>query len=160
MKIFAEPTVFILGAGASKPFGFPLGPELKSHMLEQTNNAATRKSLVSLGFDESLINAFRDALRYGVHPTVDVFLERKQNFRELGSYLIASTIMPMESHGALFPQKDWYGFLFKRLAFESDMPHVSQLSVVTLNYDRSLEHFLTINIDYNCRHDRVDFAYI
>ena len=159
MRFLDEPTVFILGAGASKPYGFPLGPDLKTHLLERTVAKSTRKSLKELGFDEPLIDSFRDALRFGVHTTIDTFLERKRNFRELGSYLIASTIMPMEKHEALFPQKDWYGTLFKMLSFEDDTPSASHLSIVTLNYDRSLEHFLRMNIDYNCRHDRVDFAH-
>ncbi|MFC1581010.1 SIR2 family protein [Thermodesulfobacteriota bacterium] len=159
MSILQEQTVFILGAGASKPFGFPLGPELKSTMLDRANDGTTRRRLQSLGFEESHIIALRDALQYGAHPTVDIFLEKKSNFRKLGSYLIASAIIPLENHSLLFPQKDWYGHLFDVLGFEFEEPDASLLKVVTLNYDRSFEHFMWKNIDYNCQHDRVQFAH-
>jgi hypothetical protein len=59
----------------------------------------------------------------------------------------------------LFPHSDWYAYLFESLNFENDEPDTSYLSVVTLNYDRSLEHFLTNNIGYNCGDDRETFAH-
>ncbi|OVE76759.1 hypothetical protein BVX97_00480 [bacterium E08(2017)] len=143
------PTALILGAGASAPYGFPLGPELKNRLLEQTANGQTQTLLQELGFDLKLLRLFSDALRYGTHPTVDVFLEKKTSFRDIGSFLIALTLIPLESPQALFPQKDWYGDLFNTLNLEG-LSNTDNLSIVTLNYDRSLEHFLFNNIEYNC----------
>ena len=159
MSLLDESTVLVLGAGASKPFGLPLGAELKAQLLSRVGNRQTRKDLMSLGHDEASMTAFRDALKYGVYPTVDIFLEKKANFRDLGSYLIASTIIPLEKHDLLFPQKDWYGDLFNVLCLEEEKPTTQALSVITLNYDRSFEHFLTMNIEYNCRHDKVASAH-
>jgi hypothetical protein len=159
-SIMESPTVFVLGAGASNPVGFPLGPGLKSQMLEHLQNAGFRRILHSLGFGDDLISAFENALRYGYHPTIDIFLEKKTNFRAIGAFSIARTLMPFEHHpGNLFPQKDWYGDLFTALDFESEQPDTSLLSIVTLNYDRSFEHFLCKNIDYNCQHERIDFCH-
>lgn len=157
--IMKTPTVLVLGAGASRPFGLPLGRELKQGMLNQLGDGQTRSLLESLEFDGQLIDAFRDALRYGTHPTIDVFLEKKTSFRELGSYLIAKTLMPLERDNQLFPQRDWYGDLFVAMNFETEEPDVSLLSVVTLNYDRSFEHFLKMNIVYNCHEEQVGSAH-
>jgi len=125
----------------------------------QKDNLTTRRHLLSFGFNDKLIDDFNNALTFGAHPTIDIFLEKKTNFRDLGSYLIASTLMPLERHTSLFPQRDWYGDLFEALDFESEEPDASLPSVVTLNYERSLEHFLNLNIKYNCQDERVEFAH-
>ncbi len=157
--ILKSPTVLVLGAGASCPYGFPLGPQLKPQILSKRNDTATRKQLSSLGFEDSLVDDFYEKLQRGGHSTIDIFLEKKPNFRDLGAHLIADTIMPYEHRDSLFPQTDWYGSLFDAMDFEREEPDVSLLSIVSLNYDRSLEHFLNQNIDYRCSDDRVEFAH-
>jgi hypothetical protein len=112
-----------------------------------------------LGFEAARVQEFQEALRFTYHPTIDIFLEKKTAFRELGSFLIASTLMPLERPQSLFPQKGWYGALFDALAFEERDPDTRNLSVVSLNYDRSLEHFLAKNIDYNCHDSHVKAAH-
>jgi len=159
VNLLSVPTVLVLGAGASKPFGFPLGSGLKGELLKQVNGNQTQNTLRKLGFDNALLDLFRGALQYGTHQTVDILLERKSNLRELGSYLIATALIPLEHNEALFPQRDWYGDLFDLLQMEDEACTADKLAIVTLNYDRSFEHFLTMNIEYNCRHERVDFAH-
>lgn len=161
MSILNEPTVLVLGAGASNPYGFPLGPGLKERLLARHSHTLPvhLQTLRPLGYDTPDVTAFCEALRYGTHETIDVFLERKTKFRELGSYLIALTLQPFEKPEHLFPQRNWYGALFDALAFEKEEPRAEQLSVVTLNYDRSLEYFLDKNIDYNCRDEIVESAH-
>jgi hypothetical protein len=154
LQPFQEKTVLVLGAGASSPYGFPLGEELKTHLLGN-RNPAVFNTLKGLGHDDDRIQEFQDALRFGVHPTIDIFLERKTQFREIGAYFIAGAISQLEQHGALFPQKDWYAGLFELLDFATLQRDFPNVSVVTLNYDRSLEHFLSRNIDYNCRDEIV-----
>ena len=152
--------MLVLGAGASRPFGFPLGFELKRLIIDKITGKKNTTPLVNQEFSETLISSFGDALRFGTHTTVDTFLEKKTNFRDLGSFFIADTIMPLERDDQLFPGKDWYGDLFKTLEFEKEDPDTSALSVVTLNYDRSFEHFLKMNIEYNCQHKRVEYAHV
>ena len=159
-SVMESPTVFVLGAGASNPFGFPLGSELKNAMLNHLRNPDFRRVLHTAGFGNDLIKNFAIALGYSFHPTIDIFLEKKTNFREIGAYVIARSLMPLEHQlQNLFPQKDWYGDLFTAMDFENEEPDSSLLSIVTLNYDRSLEHFLLKNIDYNCQHERTDFCH-
>jgi hypothetical protein len=155
-----ESTVLVLGAGASKPYGFPIGNEVKGRIRDCLNDSQIKANLISLGFQTQLLDEFKEILRYGAHSTIDTLLEKKTHFRELGSYLIASTIMPQEMHDNLFPQRDWYGELFNALDFENDKePDTRFLSVVTLNYDRSFEHFLNKNIGYNCHNKYLESAH-
>ena len=97
----------MLGAGAGQPYGFPLGPRLKHDILSQKNNAETQNNLLTLGFAASLIDDFYNKLTYSSHATIDIFLEKKTDFRELGAHLIARSIMPCENHKMLFPHSDF-----------------------------------------------------
>lgn len=153
-----EKTVFILGAGASKPYGLPLGTELKQTIIVNISINACRESLQGAGFHPSLINDFHEALPRTSHPTIDIFLEKKKKFRELGAYLIAYSLFPLEDPDRLFPKKNWYGYLYEAINFESEEPKAENIVFVTLNYDRSLEHFLSRNIHYDCADDFIQFA--
>jgi hypothetical protein len=143
-------TVFILGAGASKPYGFPLGTELKTKMIENLSGFNCQNALFKTGFDKSLVDSFNEALRYTYYPTIDIFLEKKKKFRSIGAYLIAFSLIPMEYENILFPQKDWYAHIYHTINFEYDTPNINNIVFVSLNYDRSLEHFLFKNIQVNC----------
>ena len=153
-----RPTVLILGAGASAIYGFPLGAELKQKMLGYLNRKAEAR-MTTLGFDKETVAAFRESLKYSQHPTIDIFLEHKTSFRDLGSHLIASTIMPLESPDNLFPKRDWYWDLYNVLRFDQDEPEVQTLAVVTLNFDRSFEHIMTKTIDFNVHEKRLADAH-
>lgn len=151
-------TVFILGAGASNPYGLPLGVDLKNQMLANLSIRACRKILIDHGFESALVEDFLESLSGTYHPTIDIFLEKKRKFRALGSYLIAYTLLPLETHNNLFPQRDWYGHLYSAINFEHELPHTDKITFVSLNYDRSLEHFLAKNIHYNCPDDTIQNA--
>jgi len=153
-----EPTVLVIGAGASKPHGFPLGSELKNAIVG-TYDETVLNALREIGHRNDAIKEFQDALKFSKHPTIDIFLEKKTNFREIGAYFIAGTIGRHELHETLFPSGDWYGDLFEALDLENGERELPPVSMVTLNYDRSLEHFLTKYIDYNCPHDCVELAH-
>ena len=43
IELLESPTVFVLGAGASKPYGFPLWKELKAELLDIFRNPAWPK---------------------------------------------------------------------------------------------------------------------
>lgn len=147
--LLKEKTVFFLGAGASKPYGLPLGTELKTHI-----NSILPKVSVNLlkhGYDEDFINDFKKALKFTTHPTIDIFLENKTKYREIGAICIADTILSKENEDLLFPQKNWYGSIYDAFELGSGTIKLDNLTILTLNYDRSFEHFFYNNIDFNCR---------
>ena len=144
-----EKTVFVLGAGASKPYDFPLGSELIFTM-GMNLNITSLNNIIGNKFEKSLASDFIEALKRTSHPTIDAFLEKKTRFREIGSYAIAHILLLRENRSQLFPPKDWYDHIYHVLSFENEKPDTNNIVFVTLNYDRSLEHFLKKNIEYNC----------
>jgi hypothetical protein len=144
-----ERTVFVLGAGASHPYGLPLSPNLKKMILSAENEILV-DCLKNKGCEDKTINSFKKALRYGDHGTIDLFLEAKNSFREIGALFIASAIARAEREDTLFEKSDWYTALYRILGLDCAGTGMPPLAIVTLNYDRSLEQLLTSYLDYNC----------
>lgn len=159
-----RPTVLILGAGASAPFGFPPGRQLSQDICRGLSREATHFFVLlrECGFDANLIAAFRDALELSGRPSVDVFLEHRPEFLELGKTAIAASLIAYEIEDKLLEMKgNWYGYLFRRLgpSLLGDVAQ-SRLSVITFNYDRSLDHFLFLALQnaFNLKpHEAVRF---
>ncbi len=139
-------TVLILGAGASAPFGFPSGRKLRDDIVAGLSKEIAQpfQLLTAAGFDAHHVVSFRDALRRSGQPSVDVFLEYRPEFIQVGKLAMAASLIPYEDDAKLWGGDDnWYEHLWKHLG-PSLMDDVaqSQLSVITFNYDRSLEHFI------------------
>ncbi len=156
LDINTEPTVFVLGAAASNPYGFPLGPELKQHILGFPD--AVVQNVLGDHHQAALIPGFKTALTHGDYGTIDNFLERKKRYRELGAFYIVSVIGGQERREVLFPQREFYADLFHMLDPESESPDIPPISIVSLNYDRSLEEFLVRNVEFNCADDTEERA--
>lgn len=144
-ELLNEPTVLFLGAGASQPYGFPLGSELHKTIVSDIGGELS--GLVeSLGLNNAKFKQFQEAIKYTDHNTIDTFLEHKLNFREIGSVVIAYAIMKRENKDILFNKIDWYQNLFKAIRFEESNPDTTNLAIISLNYDRSFEHYFTKSI--------------
>lgn len=143
-------TVLILGAGASHDFGFPLGDELKNRVISILSNQGFQRDLKNgygtrIGI-EYWAKGFVDALSKDKALTIDRFLAKSDDsHRRLGKIAIAKVILDCENDKLLFQNENsWYKRLYSII---HDYPNVekleaNQLSVITFNYDRSLEHFL------------------
>jgi hypothetical protein len=74
--VILNPTVLILGAGASAHLGFPLGKALGNSIA--TNLADPRnpqfKQLLALDFSADLIEQFRESYIHSGKPSIDAFL--------------------------------------------------------------------------------------
>ncbi len=132
-KMIETPTVFILGAGASKPYGYPTGNELITQLCkdldwepprisQSTSNPVTTvkteiqhpesktfRRIKEVGFLEGQIKEFRDALYYSGLSSIDEFLEHRAEkyFHDIGVLSIAMSLIPKEStEDLLDPSKD------------------------------------------------------
>ena len=155
-----EPTVFILGAGASYPYGYPTGQELRqqicSSFVEDRNNYLSRNKQIDPHIALTLRNAegFAQTFYNSSTKSIDLFLSRNPEVMLLGKWAIIFRLFAAEmnshfrEHMAQNRDQDWYSYLFNKLTDDlvrtSDYSRFSEnnLSIITFNYDRSLEHFL------------------
>ena len=140
------PTVLILGAGASAPFGFPIGSELREKILRDFGNdlAPGVEVLTKIGYSRGEIRSFCEAFRFSGKDSIDAFLERRNTLIEIGKAAIALEMIPCESLAGLFKDgNNLYSYLINRYLNASPAEFTqNKLSVLTYNYDRSFEQYL------------------
>ena len=134
-------TVLLLGAGASVAYGYPTGGELREQIILNGESILpaidSRYGPRARKFSED----FRDSALY----SIDSFLEKRKELAVEGKLCRAEILLKCEERytHAKEPAQDWYADLWNRLCTpEFEALDLSQLSVVTFNYDRSLEHYL------------------
>lgn len=150
-------TVFILGAGASKPFGYPTGIELREiictnfqelpvytrdHDLREKRFAIFKK----LGYPQSDLVQFRKQFYRSALPSIDTFLEHRPEYVEIGKLAIADALISFENENKLFENnsQNWYSYLLSRLLTKFEDFTNNKIAFITFNYDRSLEQFLCV----------------
>ena len=148
--MITRPTTLILGAGASQPFGFPTGSELRARILGLTRlNDTDSKNLLSIfGFNQDQVMFFCDSFRKSGKASIDSFLEHRQEFSRIGKYAIAVALISNEDENKLFDVRNlnWYQYLYSKITtdfFPTDFLDLTRnrLSILTFNYDRSIEHY-------------------
>lgn len=167
--MITEETLFILGAGASTPYGFPTGRKLRTYIFSEFPLDYER-ILKDYGemeafFCESEIQKarfFADTFHNSSSPSIDQFLATSPGFKDIGKIAIAAAILKFEEE-SYFREKvklesDWYRFLFEKMIRGFSSPEScenfaeNKVAFITFNYDRSLEHFLyesLINLFYD-----------
>lgn len=141
-------TVLVLGAGASCSYGLPVGSKLRDLILDIPEDELDKvpngngSSIILPGRGAEFLKAFRRSQYY----SIDAFLAMRGEFVEVGKHAIAMTLLPRESPGALLDSNvgdHWYRHLLHAMDAPWKEIHKNKLSVVTFNYDRSLELILT-----------------
>ncbi len=151
--MFTEETVLVLGAGASQPYGFPLGNTLLREIVDRIRSDPLeflpwKPTVVSKVEATRAMERFADKLLASGQGPIDAFLERNrddQELRKLGKFAVAKILMEKEDHGFLIAKEgEWYQHLWQFMddAKNLDVFGENKLSVITYNYDRSLEHYL------------------
>lgn len=143
-------TVFVLGAGASIPYGLPSGAELRNNICESAYfDSPMMIALVSeCGVNKQDYVAFTTAFTRSSQQSIDTFLAKRPDFAEIGKLAIAYELCRREIPGRIFDANNddhWYRALWA--AMELDIhKHTglgnNSIRFVTFNYDRSLEFFL------------------
>ncbi len=144
-------TVLVLGAGVSIPYGFPSGGELINTVLE--NLDGWRNIFCEHGIQEKLIGEFYQELRLSQQLSIDAFLENRPEFLSIGKLSIALSLFPCENEKSLFElgkqNKGCYRYLFSKLSIGWEEFGDNKVSIITFNYDRSLEQFLFTAIKHS-----------
>ena len=142
--MIAEKTVLILGAGASKPFGFPTGTELKKQIcLELLNSNGDIYNII----ENLQVKQFVKDLKQSRFDSVDAFLEAKPKYEIIGKQAIAAILLQKEAQNEslLLKSGDWYQSLFNILTKDCksfDSIRDNKITILTYNYDRTLEYYL------------------
>ena len=151
-------TVLVLGAGASFTYGFPLGIELRDIAVERflTVKSKDKELLENLELEPDEIREFAKALLYSGQQSVDRFVEMRAEYMDIGKIIIALILIEYEDRHLLFPtipvKNHWYEYLFNKLNI-NEIPN-NRLKIITFNYDRSLEYYLTTTIAYSKNIDK------
>lgn len=141
--MLSKPTVLILGAGSSTHLGYPLGTKL----IDQLSGFLRANSLGELPreFSESDAHGLVTKISRSGDYSIDAFLGRHPEYAPLGKYLLAKCIKAHEQLYKLFPphESGWYRYLLNTLVDDASKTiGETRLSVITYNYDRSLEAYL------------------
>lgn len=158
--MITDRTVFILGAGASKPYGYPTGSELREKICNNFTNQDSyfihndtyKQSQLMLA--QKFANLFREA---GANTSIDLFMKRndKTQFTNIGKIAILFFILEAE-YASKFDEdmdkekrgKDWYAPLLNKMmrtltTYDSYKKFGDNaVTFITFNYDRSLEYYV------------------
>jgi hypothetical protein len=144
--MLSAPTVLVVGAGASIPYGYPSGPKLVAGILSELKRpdySTLGKRLTSIGFEEGLLTGFREELQRSQLSSIDAFIEHRPEYLQLGKSAIAISLLPFENASTLYDTDDWYRYLINRLIQNMRSKAQSSLTILTFNYDRSLDFALS-----------------
>lgn len=145
-----EKLALVLGAGASMPYGFPSGRQLLMRVCKDLRTGSPiRQALASLSFDAATVENFANALDNSMQQSIDAFIQCRPEFMDVGKAAIAAGLIPYE-HVERLGRKDqatWYEYLYSTLVTPrpEDFP-ARPLTIITFNYDRSLEQFLIASL--------------
>ena len=157
--MITKPTVLVLGAGASNPYGYPTGRQLKKLIIDNVIIPQSRMGAI-LSYQairENQILAFRKALLRSGQGSIDAFLEHQPQHTVLGKLAITVALAEIENIDRMFEIGDWYEHLFRALDTGFESFGENRLSIVTFNYDRSIETYLfnSLKYSYNKREESV-----
>jgi hypothetical protein len=96
-----HPTVVVLGAGASMPYGFPPGSTLAREVVnafaEENPNTELKRVARLNGFDDSLVKDFPSEFNKSPRSSLDAFVESRKQFRDIVKYGMAAKLLPREA---------------------------------------------------------------
>lgn len=144
--MITKPTVLVLGAGASKPYIYPTGQELKTQIIKDLSggNHTKIKQMLRLTdpLEGGLLKIFLEDFRTSPRSSIDAFLESRPEYMNTGKLAIAQALIDFENPENLISNVNWYHYLFDHMGNKFEDFNKNKLSIITFNYDRSLEQFL------------------
>ncbi len=171
--MITKPTVFVLGAGASMPYGFPSGSQLVKEIIGATEGfvdidqdpdfSIEEESLREVNqrqeeyiqrietaqilkskFNSSELQQFGKALHYSQRYSIDAFLEKRPEYIEIGKWAIASLILRKEISANLFSFKNQNNGCYRYL--------FDKLAADWASLKENKVSFITFNYDRSLEH--------
>ncbi len=146
--------VFILGAGASVPYGYPIGSQLRDdiclnfkkdmtgHKESSGGDYGPLKDLIQL------VDDFVERFQNSRIRSIDKWLSLNEGYKDIGKLAIVNAIVKRENRRQLMFEGrdksfDWFSVLFNEMMVGVAMPHhfsYREVCFITFNYDRVFEH--------------------
>jgi hypothetical protein len=145
--MISKQVVFLLGAGASRGYGYPTGAQLMGNLTGV--NGDQMLELEAAGIEKEDVWLFNQRLRDCGLNSVDTFLKKNPVFGRAAKMRIAQELSEAEwrvAHGTgRDPAETWIQYLFSRFMDGDtlDAFRDNKCTFVTLNYDRCIEFELT-----------------
>lgn len=160
--MFPRKTVFVIGAGCSVDYGFPLGNDLRRRIFEKVYNEdeVVVRALLSSGAPEANVNVQRRCRNFAsgifTHETIDQYLDFLKDDPAdlmLGKIAIAACILEAEkasplrsdrlTGGLATVSESWAVLLYNRIVSNIGARNLENatenLTFVCFNYDRCIE---------------------
>lgn len=140
MKNGDERIAIVVGAGGSKPYGYPTGDELVNLIREKLNDDTFCKKINKF-YDDELIRSFGTKLRTETILNIDKFLRNNtEDIQNIGrfmiSYILTNVIPTVDKNN------DWYAevadLLVKNVNSVEEI-YSKDLYFITFNYDHVIE---------------------
>jgi hypothetical protein len=148
-------TTLILGAGASAPYGYPVGVGLRNALLE---NASGFDSVIAdIGMHANDWKELQRLVQVFQRPSIDEFLAKYGERSQLVKVAIAHRLNrheSMDQHTSPQNSDCWYLRLLDEYLSNDPALGRGLLTVVTFNYDLSLEAYMFETI--KVRHELTD----
>ena len=178
VKLIDKQTVFVLGAGASIPYGYPTGLELSNSIIEMIDFdesqlsdeeiIATKGTLAINAIHENFNNdllkeflRFKQGLEDSSRSSIDSFLENRSEFCDIGKRCIAWNLIRKE-YNTISNKRDWFEYLhdseFARGCNSLEDYSHNNIDFITFNYDRVLEHNLITRLKGTYGNNEVECA--
>jgi len=151
-------TVLILGAGASNPYGFPIGAELRDYIFRSFPSKFVEHVVIETGPQQRAalrkVQKFASSFHKSSTPSIDLFLARNKDLSVFGKKAIAVSLMEHEKISRYrenikdHSTQDWYSYLYKRMTEKLITPENynhfgdNKISFLTFNYDRLLKYII------------------
>ena len=135
-------TCLILGAGASKPYGYPLGWQLKERIIQYClSKAPYCAPPEKLSETWHRLEQFARRFDEDDSTTIDAFLNTLPKNDELGRHGRMAIVAVLSAYEDAFDERErWYGSVLDLLEAPGDF---TSLKIITFNYDRSFEFFVS-----------------
>lgn len=167
-----QETLFISGAGASKPYNYLTGRELRNYISKSLPADLSQiiekdKEFYKKAQLNKKIKNFSEIFNKSAIQSIDRWLAMNPKFSDIGKKAIATSILKCECDSRFWedvddPSKDWYMYLYNRMTDGFSSPDSykkfkdNKVSFVTFNYDRSLEHFLYTSLSNSFVQEHVE----
>lgn len=155
--MITSPVVLVLGAGASAPYGLPVGSGLRDRILNMSHASLSELPVLDHnGRRPEAVHHFTHEFRRSRYYSIDAFLGRRPEYADLGKAAIAATLLPMEDvekavGDAGIPEDrkdDWMQYLLHTMDAPWEEFGGNRVSFITFNYDRSLELCLEVALQH------------